>query len=148
MLAVESYRTMFAIAAMTGLRVGEVIALQRGDLDRERRIIRVERSAWCEKIQTVKSRASQAPVAMPEALAALLREYLATWKPNPEGFLFLKRNGSLYWDNKVREYGLWPVLDRLKIPRAGMHAFRHCHGSLQRRRKSEGQARADAAFGC
>jgi hypothetical protein len=28
------------------------------------------------------------------------------------------------------EYGLWPVLDKLKIKRAGMHAFRHCHASL------------------
>ena len=28
------------------------------------------------------------------------------------------------------EYGLWPVLNALKIPRCGLHAFRHTHASL------------------
>jgi integrase len=67
---------------------------------------------------------------MAEALATLLEEYLATWQPNPEGSLFLNRNGRPYAGNKVVEYGLWPVLDKLKVPRAGMHAFGHCHASL------------------
>ena len=39
MLAAEPYRTMFAIAAMPG-------GLQKADLDLERRIIHVRRSAW------------------------------------------------------------------------------------------------------
>ncbi|MBZ5701004.1 MAG: site-specific integrase [Acidobacteriia bacterium] len=130
MLASEPYRTMFAIAAMTGLRAGEVMGLQKADLDLDRRVIHVQRSAWYGRVQTVKSKASRAPVAMAEALAALLKDYLATWKANPEGFLFLNRNGRPYAANKVVEYGLWPVLDKLKIERAGMHAFRHCHASL------------------
>jgi integrase len=129
-IASEPYRTMFAIAAMTGLRVGEVVALQKADLDFTHRIIEVQRSAWYGHLQTVKSRASRAPVAMAEALVTVLNEYLATWKPNPAGFLFLNRNGRPFAANKVVEYGLWPVLDRLKIERAGMHAFRHCHASL------------------
>ena len=129
-VASDPWRTMFAIAAMTGLRVGEVVALQKSDLDFERRVIHVRRSAWYGRVQTVKSRASAAPVAMADALATLLEEYLATWKENPEAFLFLNRNGRPYAANKVVEYGLWPVLDKLKLPRAGMHAFRHCHASL------------------
>jgi len=130
MLASEPYRTMFAIAAMTGLRVGEIVGLQKGDLDFDRRTIHVNRSAWYGRVQTVKSKASRAPVVMSEALASMLKEYLATWRPNSEGFLFVNRNGRPYAANKVVEYGLWPVLGKLKIPRAGMHAFRHCHASL------------------
>ena len=130
MLASEPYRTMFAIAAMTGLRAGEVMGLQKKDLDFAQRLIHVERAAWYGRVQTVKSKASRAPVAMSEALSAMLQEYLVTWRPNPEGFLFLNRNGRPYAANKVVEYGLWPVLDKLKIQRAGMHAFRHCHASL------------------
>jgi integrase len=129
-VASEPYRTMFAIAAMTGLRVGEVVGLQRADLDFERRVIHVQRSAWYGRVQTVKSKASRAPVAMAEALHTLLKDYLATWKANPDSFLFLNRNGRPYAANKVVEYGLWPVLDKLGIERAGMHAFRHCHASL------------------
>jgi integrase len=130
MIACDPWRTMFAIAAMTGLRAGEVVALQEQDLDFERRVIHVRRSAWYSQVQTVKSKASQAPVAMANTLATVLGEYLATWRENPAGFLFLNRSGRPYAANKVVEFGLWPVLDKLKIPRAGMHAFRHCHASL------------------
>jgi integrase len=130
MLASEPYRTMFAIAAMTGLRAGEVVGLQRTDFDFDRSVIHVQRSAWYGRVQTVKSRASRAPVSMADALVPLLKDYLAGWKPNPEGFLFLNRNGRPYAANKVVEYGLWPVLEKLGIERAGMHAFRHCHASL------------------
>jgi len=121
---------MFAIAAMCGLRVGEVVALQKDDLDFTHRLIHVRRSAWYGRVQTLKSKSSRAYVVMPEALLTLLREYLVTWETNPEGFLFLNRNGRPYAANKVVEYGLWPALDRLKLPRGGMHAFRHAHASL------------------
>ena len=129
-IAPEPYRTMFAIAAMTGLRVGEVVGLQNQDLDFGRGVINVRRSAWYGRVQTVKSKASAAPVSLSDALAALLKAYLADWKPNPEGFLFLNRNGRPFAANKVVEFGLWPVLDKLNLPRSGMHAFRHCHASL------------------
>jgi len=128
--APQPWRTMFAAAAMCGLRVGEVVALQKDDLDFVNRLIHVERSAWYGRVQTLKSKSSRADVVMPDALLTLLQEYLATWKPNPEGYLFLNRNGRPYAANKVVEYGLWPVLDKLKLPRGGMHAFRHAHASL------------------
>ena len=134
--AENPWQAMFAIAGLTGLRVGEVLRLQKQDIDFERRVMNVRRSAWYGKIQTVKSKASAAPVALADALARFLRDYLAEMeaKPenqaNPKGFLFLNRNGNPFAANKVVEYGLWPVLDKLKIPRCGMHAFRHAHASL------------------
>jgi integrase len=129
-IAPEPYRTMFAIAAMTGLRVGEVLGLQKADLDFDRRMIPVRRSAWHGQIQTVKGKASQAPVAMVNALVTLLKEYFSTWKANPEGFLFLNRRGRPYSACKIVQCHLWPILDKLQLKRAGMHAFRHCHASL------------------
>jgi integrase len=107
---------MFAIAALTGLRVGEVVGLQRADLDLTRHTIQVQRSAWYGRTQTTKSEASRAPVSMPGALAEMLEAYLRTWEPNPEGFLFVNRNGRPYAANKVVEYGLWPV-PTLLVPR-------------------------------
>lgn len=129
-VASEPYRTMFAIAVMTGLRAGEVLALQRDDLDFGRAVIHVRRSAWYGRVQSVKTKSSRAPVAMPEVLAEILRNHLATWKPNPEGFLFATRNEKAHSANKVVQRKLWPILDSLKIPRCGFHAFRHCHASL------------------
>jgi integrase len=83
-VAPDACRTMFAIAGMTGLRVGEVVGLQHNDLDFDRLLVHVRRSAWYGRVQTVKSKASRAPVVMLAALAAMLESYFATWKPNPE----------------------------------------------------------------
>jgi integrase len=45
-VAPQPDRTMFAIAAMTGLRVEEVLALHKEDPDFAHRLIRVQCSAW------------------------------------------------------------------------------------------------------
>ena len=42
----------------------------------------------------------------------------------------MTRNNRPPSSNKVVQYGLWPVLDSLKIPRCGLQAFRHRHASL------------------
>lgn len=129
-LAPDPYRTMFAIAAMGGLRAGEVVALQRDDLDFERGLIYVRRSAWYGRVQSVKTKSSRAAVAMPDALAHILQGYLASWKSNAGGFLFATRNGNPLSANNTVQRKLWPILDTLKIQRCGFHAFRHCHASL------------------
>lgn len=126
----EPYRTMFSVLALTGIRAGELLGLQVDDLDFERRIIQVRRSVWCGRVQTVKSKASRAPVAIPEALVTILRQYLVSWHPNPEEFVFINRMGRPYNVNRVVQRGLWPVLERLKIAHCGLHAFRHTHTSL------------------
>ncbi len=126
----QPFRTMFAIAGMTGMRAGEVLALQVADLDFERKLIHVCRSVWQGRIQTVKSRASRAPVAMPEALSLILKTFLTSWQENPTKLLFVNRRGRPYSANKVVQKALWPLLDKLKIRRCGLHAFRHTHSSL------------------
>ena len=87
-------------------------------------------SAWYGRIQTVKNKTSEGVVPLPQVLAKALRDYREQWKANPEGFLFVTRNRRPPSSNKVVEYGLWPVLDLLAIPRCGLHAFRHTHTSL------------------
>lgn len=126
----EPYKTMFTILAMTGMRAGEMLGLQWGDIDSARGCIHIRRSAWYGKTQTTKSKSSKAPVPLPEPLAATLRAYRERWRPNPFGFLFVTRNVRPPSSNKVVAYGLWPVLDALKIPHCGLHAFRHTHASL------------------
>ena len=126
----EPWRTLFCILTMEGLRAGEALGLQWGDIDLDRQLLQVRRSAWYGKVQTVKSQASETVLPIPAALTTILKEYRAQWKPNPQGFLFVTRNGRPPSSNKVVEYHLWTVLDALGIPRCGLHAFRHTHTAL------------------
>jgi len=121
------YRVMFAIAAMTGLRAGEILALQTGDFDLVQNLLTVRRSVWRGKVQTPKTKNSLAVLPVPDTLALIVREHISTLKSE---WLFLNSRGHLFIAENVVRQALAPILDKLKIPRCGFHAFRHLHTSL------------------
>ncbi|MBZ5641493.1 MAG: site-specific integrase [Acidobacteriia bacterium] len=128
--AKEPWRTMFMLLAMTGLRAGEALGLQWGDVNFERQQIHVRRTAWNGRTQTPKSKQSEAVLPIPGPLVTVLKAYREQWKENASGFLFVTKNNRPPSSNKVVEYRLWPILDKLKIPRCGLHAFRHTVASM------------------
>jgi integrase len=67
----EPYKTMFTVLAMTGMRAGEKLGLQWADIDFEKGLIHIRRSAWYGQVQTTKSKASTAPLPLTEPLARL-----------------------------------------------------------------------------
>jgi integrase len=129
--AKEPYKTMFAVAWSTGMRAGEILALNRSDLDFEQKTIRVNKSSddRTREIRQPKTRNSVATLPMPSGLEALLRNYLKHhWQENPAGLLFPNREGTLPRKREsIVEYALKPILRKLGIPEkdCGLHAFRH-----------------------
>ena len=126
----DPFATIFAVAAMTAMRPGELLGLKIEDLDFERGLIFVRRSAWYSKLQSPKNEGSVRVLPMPTALLLRLKAYLQSWPPNPAGLLFATAKGTPLCANNVVQRQLWPVLDKLKIPRCGLKAFRHMHASL------------------
>jgi integrase len=124
--ALEPFATIWALTAVLGLRVGEVLALRVSDLDFEQKLIRVRQSvdSATRKVQACKSNASSADVPMPPQLEVRLLRHLAKGH-SESGLLFFNRNGRPYSANKLREKQLHPLLVRLGIPRGGFHAARH-----------------------
>ncbi len=122
---------MFAIAAMTGLRVGEILGLESSDFDFDNRVFQVRRSVWRGKLQTPKNANSLAALPLPDTLAEIVREHIKTIKP---GFLFLSNRGSLFIAENVVRQELVPILKQLQIPivarQTSFHAFRHLHASM------------------
>jgi integrase len=122
---------MFAVAWVTGLRAGELLALKIADLDFARKTIHVSKAAddHTREIRQPKTKHSVALLPMPSALEAMLRNYLAKhWKANPADLLFPNHKGTHpRWRDNVVKYGLKPVLRKLGIPsrEVGLHAFRH-----------------------
>ena len=117
---------MFAIAAAMGLRAGEILGLKTEDFEFEARQVHIRRTVWRGKLQTPKTVGSEATLPLPEPLSVLVQEFLG----DRRGFLFLNSRGNFFIAENVVRQALVPILDALKIPRCGFHAFRHAHTSL------------------
>lgn len=76
-VAENPWRTMFCILTLDGLRAGEVLGLKWGDIDFDRSLLHVKRTAWYGKIQTAKSEASETVLPIPNSLLTALKELSA-----------------------------------------------------------------------
>ena len=121
----EPWRTLFMLFGLTGLRAGEALGLQPQDIDFTANVIRISRSVWYGKVQTTKTKGSEAIIPMPKMLAESLSSLIRSSQIANDRFVFTTRNGRPPSSNKVVEYRLWPALDALDLPRCGLHAFRH-----------------------
>jgi integrase len=123
----EPLSTICFLLSVTGMRIGEVLALRVEDLDFQRKLIKVRGSVYAGQIGTPKSKASIADLPMPPTLESRLKTYLTSkhHRTNDLGLLFINRRGRPYSANKLREKKLRPLLAELGIPLAGFHAFRH-----------------------
>ena len=126
--APQPWKSLYAIAAMTGLRPGEVLALTWEDISESD--IHVRRSSSFGKTHSTKTQGSASTVPLPEPLRLILDEYRKSWKPNAEHLLFATRNRRPQTTNKVAELRLYPLLKKLGIPQCGLNGFRHTHASL------------------
>jgi integrase len=130
----EPYRTIFTIAAVTGLRAGELFGLTIADIDFDRNTINSRRQAddRTRELRELKTKESRSPIPITDETAAVIRRYLKDhWKDNPQGLLFLNRRGRPCKRANVVKFGLWPILKKFGLPthRAGLHAFRRGLGT-------------------
>jgi integrase len=126
----EPLATICFVLSVSGMRIGEVLALRLEDLDFRRKLLSVRCSTYAGQIGTPKSAASIADLPMPAALEERLKGYLSRHhRKNGLGLLFVNRRGRPFSANKLREKKLRPLLAELGIPLAGFHAFRHAVAS-------------------
>lgn len=131
--AVYPYKPMLLIAAVCGLRIGEVTALKVASLDFRRKLIHITAALdyATRKEGTPKTGPSAVPVCMSDLLAKHLRDWLDKhYQPNPNGYLFTNSRGKPYLSDNVVKYGVHRAMSKLGIetPRgvhAGIHCFRH-----------------------
>jgi integrase len=123
--AKEPERSLYWLAAETGMRGGELCGLQISDFDFERGTVRVNRSVWRGKVQSPKSEHFDRCFSLSPQLLYHLADYLRRWTPNEKGWLFATRTDTPWDQNLVVKRKLQPLLDSLGIKRGGLHAFRH-----------------------
>ena len=127
------YQTLFWLAAETGLRAGELLGLRVEDLDLDAGSVVVRQSIWRGEVQQPKTQNAFRAFALSPQLVAHISSFLEQWRPNNLNLLFSTRNGTPLSYHDVLIDQLRPVLERLGIKRAGMHAFRHGNATMMDR---------------
>ncbi|HWP42746.1 MAG TPA: site-specific integrase [Blastocatellia bacterium] len=134
--AVEAaYKPLFLTVALTGLRLGEILALRWRDVDVDRGKLSVRHNLWRQKLVRPKTEASIRELHLPRVLTDVLRAHKqeSRWSAD-EDFIFARMDGMPYDPDSLRRTVLYPALDACKIERSsrehGFHIFRHTAGSI------------------
>jgi integrase len=128
-------RCLFICVALTGLRLGELLALQWKYVDLKSRVLRVSHSLYKRQLVAPKTVTSARVIPLGDVLAnALVAHHENSFFTGPDDFVFCTQDGSSLNPDVLRKDVLYPALDRLNIPRpkgaAGFHCFRHSAASL------------------
>ncbi|WP_420236185.1 tyrosine-type recombinase/integrase [Telmatobacter bradus] len=130
----EPARTAVFLDVMTGLRVGELLALKWNDIGFEKSQISVTRSIVMQHIGDCKTEASRKPVPLDSRLAdALSRWQAISPYPQPEDWVFASphSNGRLpYWPGAFYRAHILPAAKILGIEGIGWHTFRRTYATL------------------
>ncbi len=109
----EPARTVIALSAFTGLRIGEVEALRWEDIHGD--VFMVGRSIWRGKVSLPKTEASAAPVFIPKALADMLELHRVRSGFPTSGPIFRTSTGSHLAMHNILNREILPVLRRCAI---------------------------------
>jgi integrase len=127
------YRVLFALLASSGLRIGELLALEIGKhISADCSVVRIrqQRDRWGRIQSTPKTEAGFRDVDVHPSLADMLRSYVGE---RDSGFLFESKNGTMFWPGTVYRDGLKPILKKMGRNRVRFHAFRRFReATLQR----------------
>lgn len=124
------YKTLYWLAAETGMRSGELCGLRIIDLDLLNQTVSVAQSVWNGRTQTPKSRNAYRRMAISPQLTSYLRNYLATVKTNPGGLVAASVTGQPLGPSQIMRTNLSPLCIKLGIEPRGMKAFRHCSATM------------------
>lgn len=124
------YRLIIQVAVFTGMRQGEILGLQWGDVDWNRRQFYVRRT-WKEgAFHEPKTRASIRRVDIPEFLTLRLKEWRLQCPKGEMDLVFANGAGQPYGHSNLLQRGFYPALRRAGIRKVRFHDLRHTFASL------------------
>src|SRR5271155_13152 len=127
----EPCRTVVSIAVLTGLRIGEILALRWKRVDLLRGTIGVAETYSAGEFGSPKTKSSRRVIPISSALARLLENHRVGMNPaSPEELVFHTPKGTPLSDKNLYNRELAPACDQIGQPRISWHSFRHAHATL------------------
>jgi integrase len=123
-------RTMFLIAVLCGLRVGELLALRVADVELAKTTLFVRQSVYNNHVSSPKTRGSERQLPIPPVLSEAIHQWLRKRAGKSE-WLFPSSVGTPLGNRNVLYRHIWPVCDRLGIARFRWHAIRQTFSTYQ-----------------
>jgi integrase len=120
----EQYKMVFWLAAASGLRIGELLALKADDIDFKGCTVRVDESVdRMRKVGPCKNVTAYRTVVLADSEGRVAMNALRKFLKH-EGLVFQSKHGAPLAETTILSQGLYPVLKSLGLRKAGMHAFR------------------------
>lgn len=128
----EPYRSMVILAALTGLRVGELLALRWRMVDLTAGTIRISESVFHGQVQLPKSERSIRTIPIGPQTRVLLEEHRKRFAANwgEERLLFPNQLGGPHRESNLLERVLRPAAKAAGLERVTWHQLRHIHASV------------------
>lgn len=125
----EPCRSIVGVAVLTGLRIGEILALRWGRVDLLHNVIAVEES-YSGRFGPPKTQTSRRTVPVSRALRVLLENQQTQCKTTGESDLvFATCKGTPLSPKNLRNRVLEPTRKALGLPRISWHTFRYTHAT-------------------
>jgi integrase len=116
---------------MTGLRIGEILALRWGRIDLLLGTLRVAETCYKGHFGSPKIRASRREVPLAPAVVRELKDlYSRSAKHSPDALVFARRQGVPLAADNLRKKALRTACKRAGLQRIDWHTLRHTHGTL------------------
>jgi integrase len=126
------HRLMFRFLAATGLRIGELIALQwrHLQLDQGKPEVRIRRQLYRGRFQPPKSKHGKRTIPIDPKLASELRKLRMATNPDTDDLVFPTTTGTPLSGGNLQRRVIQPIADKVGAPWATPHSFRHTCASL------------------
>jgi integrase len=125
----EPAKSVAMLLVLTGLRIGELLALRWKNVDLDPRMLRVMETVYEGRFGTPKTRRSVRTIPLGPRVFSIfsnLREDVA----DPEQLVFSTRSGQPLCRRNLMHRQLQPTCEALGLPKITWHTLRHCHATL------------------
>lgn len=125
----EPCRTIVILILLTGMRIGEVLALRWGKIDWTKRTILVDEGLYETELSTPKTASGVRSLPMSDLLAAQLQRWQGKRVCDPGRLVFPNELGTPYCRRNLMHRYLKPATEAAGIGRVGWHVLRRTHST-------------------